>query len=92
METVATNIRIEKQLKDESTQILEGLGLSLSTAITLFLKQVTFQNALPFKVEYPKYSKELKKALKEGEKLANDPNAKTYKNFQEVLDELGIEE
>ena len=90
METVATNIRIEKQLKEESTQILEGLGLSLSGAITLFLKQVTFQNALPFAVKYPKYSRELKKALKEGEKLANDPNAKTYENFQEVLDELGL--
>ena len=89
METVATNIRIEKQLKDESTQILEGLGLSLSTAVTLFLKQVTFQNALPFKVEYPKYSKELKKALKEGEKLANDPNAKTYETPQELWDEIG---
>ena len=90
METIATNIRIEKQLKEESTQILEGLGLSLSGAITLFLKQVTFKNALPFKVQYPKYSKELKKALKEGEKLAHDPNAKTYKKPQELWDELKI--
>ncbi|MCI6827339.1 MAG: type II toxin-antitoxin system RelB/DinJ family antitoxin, partial [Spirochaetia bacterium] len=33
METVATNIRIDKQLKEQSSQVLEGLGLSLSGAI-----------------------------------------------------------
>lgn len=92
METIATNIRIDRQLKEQSSEILEGLGLSLSDAINMFLRQVILQDGIPFKVEYPKPSRSLRKAIKEGEKLANDPNAKGYKNFQELLDELGIKE
>lgn len=92
METIATNIRIDRQLKEQSSEILEGLGLSLSGAINMFLRQVILQDGIPFKVEYPKPSRSLRKAIKEGEKLANDPNAKGYKNFQELLDELGIKE
>ena len=90
METVATNIRIDKQLKEQSSQILEGLGLSLSGAINMFLRQIILQDGIPFKVEYPKPSRSLKKAIKESEKLINDPKAKTYKTPQELWDEIGL--
>ena len=40
------------------------------------------------KTEQP--SKELLAAIKEGEKLAHGPNAKTYSTPQELWDELGI--
>ena len=35
-------------------------------------------------------SKELLAAINEGEKLAHDPNAKTYSTPQELWDELGV--
>jgi probable addiction module antidote protein len=35
-------------------------------------------------------SKELLEAIREGEQLARDPNAKTYKTPQELWDELGL--
>lgn len=90
MNTVATNVRLDKETKDEATQILDGLGLSLSTAFNMFLKQITLRNGLPFSVEYPKPSRELLKAMKEADKLAKDPNAKTYDSFEEALDDMGI--
>ena len=40
------------------------------------------------KTEQP--SKELLAAIKEGERLAHDPNAKTYSTPQELWEELGI--
>ena len=43
----------------------------------------------PFAVTRPP-SKELLEAIKEGEELAHDPNAKTYASPQELWDELGI--
>ena len=43
METVATNIRIDEQLKKQSSQVLEGLGISLSGTINIFLRQLIFQ-------------------------------------------------
>ncbi|MBL8197287.1 MAG: type II toxin-antitoxin system RelB/DinJ family antitoxin [Blastocatellia bacterium] len=51
--TAMIRARIEPTLKEETEKILETLGLSVSEAITLFYKQITFQKALPFDVKIP---------------------------------------
>ena len=56
----------------------------------MFLKQITLRNGLPFSVEYPKPSRELLKAIKEADKLAKDPDAKTYDNLDELWEEIGV--
>ena len=71
METVATNIRIDKQLKEQFSQVLEGLGISLSETINIFLRQLILHNGIPFKIEYPKPSRSLKNAIKEGERFSD---------------------
>ena len=45
-----TTIRIDPQLKEESSQVLEDLGLTLSGAVTIFLKAVVREQGLPFEV------------------------------------------
>ena len=89
MSTVVTNIRLDKELKASATELFDDLGLSLSQAITVFLKQSLLLPGLPFAVTRPP-SKELLEAIKEGENLARDPNAKTYASHEELLEELGI--
>ena len=49
----------------------------------------TFIVAAPFAVTRPP-SKELLEAIKEGENLARDPNAKTYASPKELWDDLGL--
>lgn len=90
MSTVAKNFRIDSELNDQATKLLEGLGLSMSQAVSMFLKQVVLHRGLPFKVEYPQYSKDLMDAMEEGDRLAHDPNAKTYSSHEELLEELGV--
>ena len=46
-----TTMRIEPQLKEESSQVLEDLGLTLSGAVTIFLKAVVREQGLPFEVK-----------------------------------------
>ena len=89
MSTVVTNIRIDKELKAQATELFNDLGLTLSQAFTVFLKQAILHHGLPFAVTRPP-SKELLEAIKEGEQLAHNPNAKTYATPQELWDELGI--
>jgi DNA-damage-inducible protein J len=89
MATVVTNIRLDKDLKSEATELFRDLGLTLSQAFTVFLKQALLHQGLPFAVERPP-SRELVAALEEGERLARDPDAKTYSTPQELWDELGI--
>ena len=53
------------------------------------LNQAILHQGLPFAVQRPP-SRELAAALAEGERLARDPDAKTYSTPQELWDELGI--
>ena len=43
-------IRIDEQTKNESKKILETLGIDMSAAIKLFLRQVTIQKGIPFPI------------------------------------------
>ena len=90
METVATNIRIDKQLKKQSSQVLEGLGISLSGAINMFLRQLILHDEIPFKIEYPKPSRSLKNAIKECERFCDYGLTGNYAGHREchVLPDL----
>ena len=48
--TSAINIQVDSNVKKEATMVLTDLGLSMSSAINLFLKQVVKKNGLPFEV------------------------------------------
>lgn len=43
------SIRVDPDLKVESQELFKSMGMDLSTAITMFLKQSLTDNALPFK-------------------------------------------
>lgn len=46
-----STVRINEQIRDEITPILDDLGLSLSEAINMFLHQIKIHNGLPFDVK-----------------------------------------
>ena len=47
---MTTTLRIDDALKRDCEAVLEDLGLSMSCAVTLFLKQVVKQRAIPFAI------------------------------------------
>ena len=48
--TSAINIQVDSNVKKDATMVLTELGLSMSSAINLFLKQVIKKNGIPFEV------------------------------------------
>ena len=48
--TSAINIQVDSNVKKEATMVLTELGLSMSSAINLFLKPVVKKNGIPFEV------------------------------------------
>lgn len=53
------NIRVDDQLKKQAEAIFSDLGISLSAAITIFLKQVVRCNGIPYELKAdPFYSAE----------------------------------
>ncbi len=51
MTTKPVNFRIDEELKLQSEQVLSEMGLTMSSAITMFLKQVVNKREIPFKIE-----------------------------------------
>lgn len=47
MAAISTNIKIDPKLKQESQAHFENLGLSLSAAVNLFLRQAVREQAIP---------------------------------------------
>lgn len=87
--TSPINVMVDTQTKEEATSVLKDLGLSMSTAINLFLKQVIKRDGLPFEVTNPKPSKEMLKALKEAEDIVNNPDKyKGYRDMNELKEAL----
>lgn len=48
----ATTIRIEPEVKREATAILDELGLSMSTAMNMFLRAVIREGGMPFEIPH----------------------------------------
>lgn len=51
MSTKAINFRVDEELKKNAENVLAEMGLSMSSAINLFLQQMVNKRALPFTVE-----------------------------------------
>ncbi|MCC8169246.1 MAG: type II toxin-antitoxin system RelB/DinJ family antitoxin [Oscillospiraceae bacterium] len=45
--------RVEPEIKEQAENILEQLGLPMSNAISVFLRQVVLHNGLPFDMKLP---------------------------------------
>ena len=69
------NVMVDSKTKEEATVILKDLGLSMSGAITLFLRQVIKNDGLPFEVKNRgnnNDNQDIIEALKEAQNILNN--------------------
>ena len=90
MATIPTQIRIEETTKKQAVELLEGLGLNLSDAVNMFLKQGVWRNGIPFDVKYPEFKPEVVEAMEEARKISRNPDTKRYKSFSEALEDMDL--
>ncbi len=89
MSKVSTNISLDADLKAESIALFKELGMDLSTAITVFLKQSLREQGMPFKVTRNIYNRDTIQALNEYEMMKKHPEKyKRYDSFEEALNEV----
>lgn len=53
MKTATVRARIEPELKMEVESVLSELGLSISEAIELYLRQIKLTHGIPFNIRIP---------------------------------------
>ena len=90
MANVTTSIRMDADTKKAATELLNDLGLDLSSAVNIFLKQVVLQGGLPFQVKYPQYKQEVLEAMEEAKTISRNPETKSYGSFAEALEDMDI--
>lgn len=49
------NFRVDENVKNQATAIFEDLGLDMSTALNLFLRQAILYGGIPFAVKKPRW-------------------------------------
>ena len=88
MATVPTQIRIEENLKKQSAELFANLGMDMSSAVSIFLKQCVLRGGLPFSIEVPGYNYEVEEAMEEARKISKDPSVKRYSNMADVWKDI----
>ena len=76
---------MDTPLKTEVEKCLAEMGMSMSTAINIYLRQIARVKAIPFIVTCaPLQNRETLEAIEEGERIAPDPRVTGYKDMDSL--------
>lgn len=84
MATVPTQIRIDSSVKEQASTLFSDLGMDMSSAVNIFLRQCILHGGLPFSVELPRFNKETLDAIDEARRISSDPDVKGYNSIEEL--------
>lgn len=82
------SVRMDSDIKKQCESLYGELGMSLTTAINVFLRQSLRVGGFPFEVKLDQPNKETMAAMLEAERIAKDPNVKHYTDVEDALREL----
>lgn len=89
MAKVSTNISLDADLKKASQELYSDLGMDLTTAVTIFLKQSLRVQGLPFSVTRENPNAETVAAMNEYYEMKVHPEKyKRYSSFREAMNEV----
>ena len=83
------NIRIDQDIKKKAETIFKGLGLTPTTAITMFYIQTIRNNGIPFVLKLETPNEETLEAIKEVEEMEKDPSkTRIFSSVDELMEDL----
>ena len=88
MATTNVSIRMETELKAQADELFAELGMNLSPAFNIFVRQSLREGGIPFEIRTDRPNKETIAALLEAEHIAKDPNVKGYTDLDEMFADL----
>ena len=84
MSTVPTQIRIDRNIKEQAGTLFSLLGLDMSGAVNMFLHQCVLRGGIPFTIEMPHYKQSTLATMEEARRISRDPNVPSYDNMDEL--------
>ena len=86
--TTNISIRMDKDLKVAAESLFEELGMNLSTAFNIFVRQSLREGGIPFVISEGRPNKETVAAMLEAERIAKDPSVKGYTSVDDLFADL----
>lgn len=91
MTTANVQIRMDADLKRETEKAFKSMGLTMSSAVTLFCRQVINQGRIPFDIVMPRhhaesFNKETRKAM--DDTLEGKNLSRRFDTVDEMWDDL----
>ena len=85
------SIRIDAETKERANELFNKFGLTMTTAVNIFLKTAIRENGIPFELKLEKEPNETTlEAMREAGRIARDENVKGYDNIEELREALGV--
>ncbi len=83
------NIRMDADLKKQFEKFCDDMGMTMTTAINLFVKKAVREYRIPFEIGAPRPSEETARAMAEAHRMRSDPAAGTsYDSVESMMDDL----
>lgn len=83
--TSMLHVRIDDDTKEQATEALEAMGLSVSDAVRLFLKRVVADQAFPLELKVPNAA--TRAAMAEADEIAAR-NAARFESLDDLMADL----
>lgn len=87
-ETTNISIRMDVKLKKQAEQLFSELGMNMTTAFNIFLRQAVRQQRIPFDISLDAPNAETIAAMEEAERISRDPTIKGYTDVDQMMKEL----
>ena len=86
----ATNIsiRMDSDLKAQADTLFNELGMNISTAFNIFIRQSLRDGKIPFEISLNQPNTETLAAMREAERIAKDPSVKGYTDLDKMFADL----
>ena len=87
--TVNLSVRLNARLKKEAEELFADLGMNMSTAINLFLKQTVRNQAIPFSISMNTVpNPDTLAAMREALELEKPGSGKSFQSIEELRQDL----
>lgn len=89
MANTKINVVVDEKTKQEVEVLLDEMGLTMTSAINIYLKRIVMEGGIPFNVSAKIPNQTTIKAMDEFEEMKKNPDAyKRYSSFKEALNEV----
>ena len=86
--TTNISIRMDADLKAQADALFSELGMNITTAFNIFVRQSLREGKIPFDISLNQPNRDTLAALMEADRIAKDPTVKGYSDLDELFRDL----